>query len=115
MSIHTIEVAEPWFSHIKSGEKTVEGKKATPKWMVIKAGDTIKFVNPAGDEVYKIVKDVRHYLPGGNDPLDNYLAFEGIRNCVPGITSLEKARDVYLQYYSIDDIAEYGMLAIRLM
>lgn len=114
MAVHLIEVNEPWFTAIKKGQKTVEGRKGTEKWLSIRAGDVIKFVCTDKQSFFKIVKSVKHYGTDEYDPLTNYLIHEGIQNCLPGINSLIVAKEVYLHFYNKDDINRYGMVAIRL-
>lgn len=105
--------AEPWFSYIRSGEKTVEGRKNSPTWCSIKAGDRIKFINPHNEYFFAKVTKVNVYKDFRYDALTEYLINEGIANCLPGITTLEAARQVYLNYFRQEDIDQYGMMAIR--
>jgi ASC-1-like (ASCH) protein len=113
MSIHTIDVSEPWFSLIESGTKKVEGRKGTAKWIKINPGDVIRFTSPNKTPFFRVVKDVRYYDDDDVDPLTDYLINEGIRNCLPGVTRLDEAREIYLGFWSMDEIIEYGMLAIE--
>ena len=44
-----IECSEPYYSQLRAGTKSVEGRKGTPKWAGIKAGDPIVFSNGKGE------------------------------------------------------------------
>ncbi len=58
---------DPWFSLIRDGKKRVEGRKATPKWRKLKAGDVLVFTN--GSEEFETMIDRIDRF----DSLDAYL------------------------------------------
>jgi ASC-1-like (ASCH) protein len=43
-----------------------------------------------------------------------YLETEGLDKCLPGIPTLEHGLSVYFKYYTKEDEAEFGVIAIRL-
>ncbi len=66
-----LDCQEPWFSALKNGEKTIEGRKDSLKYKNIKEGSIIKFKNNNNSfltEVLKIVKyeNIRKYLENNN-------------------------------------------------
>lgn len=106
-----MDVSEPWFSHIRSGAKTVEGRKKSPTWENIRVGDVI--VIKCNTESFNVVvTNIVEYH--GEDPLTAYLLGEGISNCLPGIVSLSDARAVYLQWSTEAEIKAMGMLGIHI-
>ena len=106
----TIEVAEPWFTLLRSGAKRVEGRKGTAKWSGIQPGDVVVFGSSSDDAEppFKAsVVAVRRYL----DPTA-FLAAE-LALALPGVRTVEEGREVYLQWWSEEDVAAHGVLAIE--
>lgn len=52
---HKINVQEPWFTLIKKGIKTVEGRLNKGKFCNLKINDTITW-NNSSDDIYKNLK-----------------------------------------------------------
>jgi ASC-1-like (ASCH) protein len=102
-----INCSDPWFTYIKNGTKKIEGRKASEKYKNIKYGDIIKFVNNSisgKTESFKAkVVNVWFYKD-----LTNYLTSEGVSNCLPGITDLNKGIEIYHQWYSDEEIKNGG-------
>jgi ASC-1-like (ASCH) protein len=104
-------LSEPWFTLISLGLKTVEGRKNKGKFKDMKVGDIIKWTNDdfknrtvltriVGKNVYKTFAE--------------YLEEEGLEKCLPGIPSLEHGLSVYFKYFTKEDEAEFGVVAIKL-
>jgi ASC-1-like (ASCH) protein len=103
---HTLHCQEPWFSLLKSGKKPVEGRKNSPKYQQIKAGDFIKF--HVGQESFLAqVIEVRHFAS-----LEEYLRGVTVEKALPGITSFEDAVRTYLQWNTREEIEKEGFLGI---
>lgn len=97
-----IHCQEPWFSKIRSGVKTVEGRKLNSKYLNLKRGDLLEFY--CGDESFLTeVITVKSYKT-----LEEYLQIEGYQNVLPGIGSFEEAVAIYLQYNSREDLIKAG-------
>jgi len=112
-----IEVSEPWYSLIKEGRKTTEGRKNTEKWSGIERGDVIIFTNnEGGDKEKRKVKarvvEIVRYL--GPNALENYLKGETLKCALPGVKTYEEGKSVYLKFWNNEEIEKYGMLAIRI-
>jgi ASC-1-like (ASCH) protein len=104
-------LSEPWFSLISLGLKTVEGRKNRGKFGEMKVGDIIEWKNNdfqerkiltkiTGKEAYKTFAE--------------YLETEGLNKCLPGIPSLEHGLSVYFKYFTKEEEAEFGVIAIRI-
>lgn len=105
---HEILCQDPWFSYLKEGKKPVEGRKGTPKYREIRAGDCIRFVKPEGGESFLMtVKKIDAFRS-----LDDYLNGVGLTNALPGVKTLEEGRNIYLQWSTEKQIAEHGFLGI---
>lgn len=116
--LKTIDCGDPWFSLLKNGSKTVEGRRISPLYQDIKEGDHIIFKNPAsnneGDNTFTaLVTKVNRYA-GAADPLGTYLETETLVATLPGITTMEEGRKVYLQFYTEEQLSKSGMLAIHI-
>ena len=76
---------EPWFSHIRQGIKSVEGRKNSAKYQKIQSGDFIEFTN--GKETFlSRVTEVRSYAS-----LEDYLRDVTVAKALPNVSSLQEA------------------------
>jgi len=100
---------EPWFSEIKHGRKTVEGRKLSHKYSNLKPDQIVRFYCCDDSFEVKIVKIVQY------KSLEEYLLIEGVEKVLPGIESFEDAVNVYLQYNSCEELEKAGgFLAVHL-
>jgi len=102
-----IEVADPWFSLLQKGIKTVEGRKGGPKWKALSEGDAVIFSSNDGRRVHARVVQVRQY-----ETMDEFLETERMA-ALPGIISVEEAAAVYWQWWSPEEVNLLGILAIE--
>lgn len=104
-------VSEPWFTLIKLGHKTVEGRLNVGRFKHFKEGDIITWTNlnfgkrtietkVVYTKVYKTFKE--------------YLESEELENALPGIDNIAMGLDVYYKYYSKEDERKNGVIAIKL-
>lgn len=106
---------------ILAGRKTIEGRLNKGKFAKYKAGDHVLLRRdfrdehgilhdgPVGVATVKIVA-IREY-----DSFLNMIEAEGCTKVIPSATSLQEAADEYNKYYSVDDQAKYGVLAIEIV
>lgn len=104
-------VSEPWFSLISTGLKTVEGRKNKGKFKDMKVGDVIVWTNDDFGERYYKTKVVRKTE---YKTFYDYLQAEGLDKCLPSIPTIEQGLSVYFKYYTKEDEARYGVVAIEL-
>lgn len=104
-----IHCEEPWFTKIKQGIKTVEGRKFSNKFASLKYGEILKFCCETESFLTQVIKVVPY------KSIDDYLHIEGISKVLPGIDSLQEALDVYLGYNTREELeASGGFLAIHI-
>ena len=103
---HVMDVQEPWFSHIQSGTKTIEGRK-NRTWTKLKVGDQIRMVNGLRSFVVKVM-DVRRY-----GSVRKYLENEGLEPTLPGIATVDEGIRIYRQWSTKEEIEKHGFLAIE--
>ncbi len=108
---HIERIAEPWFSLINLGLKTVEGRKNKGKFNFMKVGDIIKWTN---DNFYP--REIVTRITGKAEytTFQEYLENEGISKCLPGIPTIDDGLKVYFKYFTKEEEAEFGVVAIRL-
>lgn len=97
---------------IRSGAKTIEGRCAAPIYTKIKAGDMVRFFyrSNASDDVVCEVTRVSKYRT-----FKDMLIAEGVTNCVPTTSSIEKALQIYQSFPKFrEKELEYGVLAFQL-
>ena len=106
-----MNVQEPWFSHIKAGRKSIEGRLNKGKFASLKKGQYVRWSNN-GKSVLTKITDIRNYKTFGK-----MLINEGLRNVLPdtSIKTLEDGEAVYYGFYTREKEAEFGILAIELV
>lgn len=104
-------VSEPWFSLISLGLKTVEGRKNKGRFGSMQPGQIIKWVNEdfKPRHVYTRITRVTRY-----ETFEDYLRTEGLEKCLPSINDMETGLSVYFKYFTKEDEATYGVVAIGL-
>lgn len=104
--IFKIHCDDPWFSLIRQGVKSVEGRKKTHTYKNIRVGDQINFTN--GKESFIAdVTEVREY-----PSIEKYLEDVSVEKALPGIKTLEEALAIYYQWTPEEKIKQYGFLGI---
>ena len=111
----TKDISEPWFSLIKVGLKTVEGRLNKGDFAALTKGDCIKVVNT---EFNKELGFMRNYIIKITSihkytSFKEYLEKEKLEKCLPGIDTIEDGVKVYYKYYSKEDEEKYKIVAIR--
>jgi ASC-1-like (ASCH) protein len=102
-----INVQNPWFTLIKEGRKTIEGRLNKGRFASLKVGQVIMWEN-AGQAVKTKLVRIEKY-----NTFSDMLANEGLRHVLPDIKTIKDGVDVYRQFYSEAKEAEYGVLAIQ--
>ncbi len=95
---YNMDIQDPWFTNIKNGKKTIEGRKRSPSWINIKQGDIVLIEQKDKNSFYVIVTKVNHYLPQ-TDCIKQYLLSEGLLNTLPGITNIDKGVEIYEEFW----------------
>uniref|UniRef100_A0A3N7F7W0 ASCH domain-containing protein n=1 Tax=Populus trichocarpa TaxID=3694 RepID=A0A3N7F7W0_POPTR len=98
-----IHVQEPYFSLLKDGRKTIEGRCATGDYIRIEPGDLI-LVNKI---VVLKVEDVRRYAS-----FSKMLQAENLEKVLPGVKTVEEGVKIYRKFYTEEKEMSNGVLAI---
>jgi ASC-1-like (ASCH) protein len=109
--MHECSVSSPWFDHIRTGRKNVEGRLCKGTFATLRKGHLLT-VHSEGDQSWSfetIVIDVRRYCS-----FKEYLEMEGLRRTLPGIGTVVEGIRVYRQFYSREQESEHGILAVEL-
>ncbi len=108
---YDVNVSEPWFSLIKLGLKTIEGRLDRPPFSDMKKGDTITFHNKdlGFDRSHSVkVASRKKYAT-----IEEFLQTETVEKTLPGVDNMEDGVKVYRKFYSPEREKEFGILAIR--
>lgn len=101
--------SEPYFTFVKNGQKTIEGRINKGEYRFVKPGDHIVvFNNEETDSVEVIVKDVRHYYS-----IKNMLDNEPLGKLLPNARTIDQAMDIYKQFYTDEQQKEFGVVAVE--
>ena len=112
MTTYTKNVSEPWFSLIKLGLKTIEGRLNTGDFSRMKVNDIIIFQNKEFNFVRKyktVIKKIYYY-----DTFKEYLEDKKLERCLPGIDDIEDGLSIYYKYYSKEDENKHKIVAIKI-
>lgn len=101
-----INVREPWFSLIKSGKKTVEGRLNHALFKNISVGDKITWKCGSAQHD-SIVSAINKY-----SSFKDMIETEGLANVLPGIATVADGINIYRQFYSEDKEKMFGVLAL---
>ena len=107
-------VSEPWFTLIKDGKKTSEGRLAKGDFAKMKEGDIVIWKNgnkKVKTEITKIVHYKSLYSMIKEERLKNVLPDSKIRTIEQGVTEVYRAPPVN---YTEDKEEKFGVIAIRL-
>jgi ASC-1-like (ASCH) protein len=100
---------EPYFTFLKNGQKTIEGRVRKGKYSQIKVGDFIDVYNhQETDHIIVKVKRVSPY-PSILEMLEN----EVLKKLLPDIDTIHQGVRLYGKFYSPQQELEFGMVAIE--
>lgn len=100
---------EPYFTFVKNGQKTIEGRLRKGKYAKIQSGDIIEVNNE--DETEKIdvlVKRVAYYRS-----IKEMLTSEPLKRILPNVNTIDQGINAYREFYSPEQEKEFGMVAIE--
>ncbi|KAJ6733925.1 ASCH DOMAIN PROTEIN putative ISOFORM 1-RELATED [Salix koriyanagi] len=98
-----IHVQEPYFSLLKDGRKTIEGRCATVDYTRIEPGDMI-LVNKI---LVLKVEDVHRYAS-----FSKMLQAESLEKVLPGVKTVEEGVEIYRKFYTEEKEKSNGVLAV---
>lgn len=100
---------EPYFTYVKNGVKTIEGRLQKGLYSELKPGDHILvYKQDESEYVEVVVLDVRRYRSFA-EMLDN----ENIQKILPDVQTNEAGVMAYRKFYSVEKEVEFGVLAIE--
>lgn len=111
MTEYRKHLSEPWFSLIKTGLKTVEGRLNKGDFSEMKEGDIISFFN--NDQPFHREFKVRIISTKNYKTFEEYLRIETLRKTLPGVDKVKDGISIYYQWYKKDE-PTYGVRAIRI-
>ena len=107
----TFEVDTEWYRKIEDCKKRIEGRKGTLKYQRVQIFDMAKIVDAANHNnfFFKRVIGIKRY-----PDLRQYLEQEGLRQALPGVMTIEEGIEVYLNFWTFEEVEEFGILAFEL-
>jgi ASC-1-like (ASCH) protein len=108
--IHKKHVSEPYFTFIKKGIKTIEGRLNKGSFTDICIGDTvIWFTSNSAEQVKTKIVKINKY-----DSFYKYLKKEKLKHTLPNVKNIEDGVAIYYKFYTHVDEHKYGVLAIHI-
>jgi ASC-1-like (ASCH) protein len=108
---YTISVSEPWFTLIKLGIKTCEGRLNKGLFEKLKKNDIIIFTNNNFGFYRKCSVKITNTT--SYKTFKKYLKKEKLKKCLPGITKISNGEKVYHKYYTKEQESKFGIVAIK--
>ncbi|XP_042984725.1 uncharacterized protein LOC122313629 isoform X1 [Carya illinoinensis] len=102
-AVHELHVQEPFFSQLKDGQKTIEGRCAVGDYNRIASGSLILFNKCVIFEV----QDVQWHAS-----FSNMLGAESLAKVLPGVETIEEGVQIYRRFYTEEKERSNGVLAI---
>lgn len=101
--------AEPYFTFLKNGQKTIEGRVRKGWYCNVKLGDEIEVYNEnETDSILTKVIRVTQY-PSIRDMLTK----ESINKLLPDVDTIDRGIKVYRKFYKLEQERQFGMVAIE--
>jgi len=100
-ALHNMDLNEPWFTLVKNGTKTIEGRIYDDKRRIIQIGDTITFTNKnnGGESFSKAVIDLAIWdnsnKKSGKSKFKNVITRENYKQLIPTVENEKEAIKVY--------------------
>ena len=101
---------EPYFTFVKEGQKTIEGRLQKSWYKDLVVGDHIVIHNQDDETDFfeVMVKDLRKY-----ESIKEMLEKEELKKILPDIETIEEGLEVYRKFYTEEQEREFGALAIE--
>jgi len=102
---------DPWYSLIKNGVKTVEGRINKPLYSDLVEDQIIKITNPeVKKEFIKCsILEIVHY-----STFREMIIGEKLENVLPIVETIDEGVNIYREFYSEEDELKMGVVAIRI-
>jgi ASC-1-like (ASCH) protein len=109
MKHYTSHRAEPFFTQMKKGEKSIEGRLNKSWRKKVKTGDYITINNnDETDSFESEVIAVRRYRS-----FYELLVNEKLYKLLPGVKSIDEGLAIYRNFYTIEQEEQFGVVAIE--
>jgi|APSaa5957512622_1039677.scaffolds.fasta_scaffold19917_3 ASC-1-like (ASCH) protein len=110
------DLSEPWFSLVKLGIKTVEGRLNKKNFSRMEVGDIICFTNNEFGFERRCKVVIKKITPTEAlyRTFYDYLISETLEKCLPGIDNIDDGKKVYYQYFDNKDEVMYGVKAFEM-
>ncbi len=100
---------EPYFTFVKNGIKTIEGRLKKEAYSEIKSGDSVIVMNEQETDSFVVtVRSVKYY-----GSFKEMLEHENIERVLPDAKSIEEGVMIYRQFYSKEQESQYGVVALE--
>ena len=111
MKIYHNHRIEPYFSFVKNGQKTIEGRLLKSWYKDLVIGDHIVIHNQNDESnCFEVrVIDLRIYKT-----IKEMLEKEELKRILPDVETIEQGLKIYRKFYSEEQEKEFGALAIEI-
>lgn len=110
MKVYKKHLSEPWFSLIRDGVKTVEGRLHGGDFREMVEGDRILFFNNDTEEERRVLTEVQ-----SKRMYDSFSLFlrKELANALPGVQTVEEGVRIYHSFYPHEAETRYGVVAVE--
>lgn len=116
-----INVSDPWYTAIKNGKKTIEGRLHKGKFADVKKGNVFiihESVSVEDGRKRRKLRPAMVVLVTGvvkYKSFRDYLEQEGVARTLPGLKSVEEGVRAYRKFYDEKDEKDYGVVAFHIL
>ena len=101
--------AEPYFTYVKGGQKTIEGRIYKGEYRQLAVDDHIVVHNSEETEgVEGVVRRIARYTS-----FRDMLTHEPLKKILPDATYIEQGIEIYRQFYTAAQEQEFGVVAFE--
>jgi ASC-1-like (ASCH) protein len=101
--------ADPYFTFLKNGVKTIEGRVKKDWYRYVTKGDHIIVNNEGDTESFEtVVQRVTTYTS-----IKSMLENEELKKLLPDAESIEHGVKIYRRFYTLEQEREFGVVAIE--
>lgn len=102
---------EPYFSYVKNGQKTIEGRIAKGKYKNIKVDDHFIVHNDDETDSFMVkIISIRKY-----SSIKELLEYEDLHKILPNAKSIKDGIKIYKKFYNFREEKEFGVVAIEII
>ena len=92
--IYRKHLSEPWYTLVKTGKKTVEGRLNSGDFALLCVGDSIVWYDDNDESFRTVIVSISCHKS-----FASMLKAQTLKRTLPGISTIAKGVDIYMEFY----------------